>query len=148
MCFRKESESTMSNEKPTQASTTPRDNTLGMEIKPKSWLVPVILLSLREWNSYGYKLMARARLFGFEAMNPGTLYRTLRRMEKDGVVESSWETSGDGPARRMYAITASGEAHLGVWAKSLERYQHSVEDFFELYGSEAPPADENQDDQP
>ena len=103
-------------------------------------------MSLREWNSYGYELMGRARMFGFEAMNPGTLYRTLRQMEKDGVVESSWETSGGGPARRMYAITGSGNAHLDIWAKSLERYQHTMDDFFELYWGKPPHADENEDD--
>jgi len=51
----------------------------GVEARPRNWLVPVILLSLREWNSYGYELMERASAFGFEAMNPGTLYRTPRR---------------------------------------------------------------------
>jgi PadR family transcriptional regulator, regulatory protein PadR len=61
----------------------------GVEARPRNWLVPVILLSLREWNSYGYELMERAAAFGFEAMNPGTLYRTLRQMEKEGIVESS-----------------------------------------------------------
>jgi PadR family transcriptional regulator PadR len=73
----------------------------GVEARPRNWLVPVILLSLREWNSYGYELMERASAFGFEAMNPGTLYRTLRQMEKEGIVESSLETSMGGPARRM-----------------------------------------------
>jgi hypothetical protein len=33
-------------------------------------------------------------------------------MEKDGVVESSWETARPGPARRMYTITDAGEAYL------------------------------------
>lgn len=146
MCFRKESESTMSNEKPKRASATPPGNIFGIGCRPRNWLEPVVLLSLREWNSYGYELMQRARMFGFEAMNPGTLYRTLRRMEKDGVVESSWETSGGGPARRMYTITGSGEAHLGVWVKSLERYQHSVDDFFELYWGKPLHAEENEDD--
>lgn len=146
VCFRKESESTMSNEKPKRASATPPGNIFGIGCRPRNWLEPVVLLSLREWNSYGYELMQRARMFGFEAMNPGTLYRTLRRMEKDGVVESSWETSGGGPARRMYTITGSGEAHLGVWVKSLERYQHSVDDFFELYWGKPLHAEENEDD--
>ena len=78
----------MSNEKPIKrASVTPPVNTFGIGCRPRNWLVPVILLSLREWNSYGYELMQRASMFGFEAMNPGTLYRTLRRMEKDGIVE-------------------------------------------------------------
>jgi PadR family transcriptional regulator, regulatory protein PadR len=142
----RESESTVSNEKPKRASVTPPGNTFGIGIKPRNWLVPVVLLSLREWNSYGYELMGRARMFGFGAMNLGTLYRTLRRMEKDGVVESSWETPGGGPARRMYTITGSGEAHLGVWAKSLERYQHNVDDFFKVYRGNPPHADENEDD--
>jgi PadR family transcriptional regulator, regulatory protein PadR len=136
----------MSNEKPMRGRVTPPANTFRVEYRPRNWLEAVILLSLREWSSYGYELMGRARMFGFEAMNTGTLYRTLRRMEKDGVLESSWETSGDGPARRMYTITGSGSAHLGIWAKSLERYQKSVDDFVTLYGGKPPHGEENEDD--
>ncbi len=146
VCFRKESECTMPNEEPKHASATPEVSAFGIGGRPKNWLVPVVLLSLREWNSYGYELMGRARTFGFGAMNPGSLYRTLRQMEKDGVVESSWETSRGGPARRMYAITGSGEVYLGAWAKSFERYQQSMDDFFKLYGSKPPHADDNQED--
>ncbi len=105
----------------------------GVEARPRNWLVPVILLSLREWNSYGYELMERAAAFGFEAMNPGTLYRTLRQMEKEGIVESTWETSRGGPARRMYSITDAGRAYLDFWAKSLEQYQNTMDNFFRLY---------------
>jgi poly-beta-hydroxybutyrate-responsive repressor len=114
----------------------------GVEARPRNWLVPVILLSLREWNSYGYELMERAAAFGFEAMNPGTLYRTLRQMEKDGIVESTWETSRGGPARRMYTITDAGRAYLDFWARSLEQYQRTMETFFQLYtGRPLPPED-------
>src|SRR4028119_2515229 len=89
-------ERAMSNEDKVQAAGQREPGFRGVEARPRNWLVPVILLSLREWNSYGYELMERASAFGFEAMNPGTLYRTLRQMEKEGVVESSWETSGGG----------------------------------------------------
>jgi PadR family transcriptional regulator PadR len=142
----RESESTMSIEKPKRGSVTPPGNSLGIGCRPSNWLEAVVLLSLREWSSYGYELMGRARIFGFEAMSTGTLYRTLRRMEKDGVLESSWETSGGGPARRMYTITGSGSAHLGIWVKSMERYQRSVDDFFALYGGQPPHRDENDED--
>ena len=94
---------------------------------------PAILLTLREWNSYGYKLMEQLTVLGFEAMNPGTMYRTLRKMENDGVVKSKWETSGDGPARRTYSVTEAGEAYLEFWVKSLEQYQRSVDTFLRLY---------------
>jgi len=117
----------------------------GVEARPRNWLVPVILLSLREWNSYGYELMERASAFGFEAMNPGTLYRTLRQMEKEGIVESSWETSRGGPARRMYSITDAGRAYLDFWAKSLEQYQRTMDDFFKLYTGKLRHTDENED---
>jgi len=110
----------------------------GVEAKPRNWLVPVILLSLREWNSYGYELMERASTFGFEAMNPGTLYRTLRQMEKEGIVESTWETSRGGPARRMYTITDAGMTYLDFWAKSLEQYQRTMETFFRMYTGRPP----------
>ncbi len=103
------------------------------KVRPKNWLVPCLLLSLRQWNSYGYELMERMSAFGFEAMNPGTFYRTLRQMEKDGMVRSSWETSKGGPARRMYSITDAGEAYLEFWAKSLEQYQAMLNMFFQLY---------------
>lgn len=105
----------------------------GAEARPRNWLVPVILLSLKDWNSYGYELMERASAFGFEAMNPGTLYRTLRQMEKEGIVESTWETSRGGPARRMYSITDAGKAYLDFWARSLEQYQQTMDNFFRLY---------------
>ena len=104
-----------------------------VEVRPRNWLVPVILLTLREWNSYGYELMERTAAFGFEAMNPGTLYRTLRQMEKNGVVKSKWETSKGGPARRVYTITDAGEAYLDFWADALEQYRRNMDAFFSLY---------------
>ncbi len=118
----------------TEASVlTKEDKKREVEVRPRNWLVPVILLTLREWSSYGYELMERTAAFGFEAMNPGTLYRTLRQMEKDGVVESKWETSRGGPARRMYTITDAGEAYLDFWADALEQYRRNMDTFFSLY---------------
>jgi PadR family transcriptional regulator, regulatory protein PadR len=79
----------MSDQERKQLGAEPRvAETKGIEVRPRNWLVPVILLTLREWNSYGYKLMEQARASGFEAMNPGTLYRTLRHMEKEGLYRS------------------------------------------------------------
>jgi len=99
----------------------------------KNWHVPVILSMLRQWNSYGYELMEKMSAFGLSTMNPGTFYRTLRQMEKDGVVSSSWDTSEDGPARRVYSITAAGEAYLKLWTESLDQYQKMMNTFFSLY---------------
>jgi len=103
----------------------------------------MMLLSIREWDSYGYELMERASTLGFEKMNPGTMYRALRQMEKDGDVESSWETSRGGAARRMYTITEAGEAHLGFWARSMGQYQQSMDAFLRLYAGKPSRTEKN-----
>ena len=56
-----------------------------IDVRPKNWLTPVALLTLREKSSYGYELMNRIAQFGFAAINAGTLYRALRHMEKEGL---------------------------------------------------------------
>ena len=112
----------------------------------KNWLVPILLLMLREWSSYGYELMEKMATFGLAAMNPGTFYRTLRQMEKDGMVRSTWDTSEAGPARRMYSITEAGEAYLKYWADSLNHYQKMMDTFFRLYTGR--PSGEDHKEQP
>ncbi len=108
---------------------------------PANWLIPMTLLWLREWNSYGYELMERTAAFGFKTMNPAMFYRTLRQMEKEGIVYSTWRTSGGGPARRMYSITDNGEAYLDFWAESLKQYQQAMDAFLRLYSYGSPSAD-------
>jgi PadR family transcriptional regulator PadR len=109
----------------------------------KNWVVPVLLLMLRQWSSYGYALMERMSTFGLAAMNPGTFYRTLRQMEKDGMVSSSWDTSEGGPARRVYSITDAGEAYLHYRAQSLNHYQRMMETFFRLYTGQPTPREKH-----
>jgi poly-beta-hydroxybutyrate-responsive repressor len=77
--------------------------------------------------------MEKLSAFGLSMMNPGTFYRTLRQMEKEGVVSSRWDTSDSGPAKRIYSITDAGEAYLKFWAESLDYYQKMMNTFFNLY---------------
>jgi len=113
----------------------------------KNWLVPILLLMLREWSSYGYELMEKMATFGLSTMNPGTFYRTLRQMEKDGMVSSNWDTSEGGPARRVYSITEAGEAYLKYWAESLDQYQRMMDTFFQLYTGRPTSRDKKDKDQ-
>jgi PadR family transcriptional regulator PadR len=107
--------------------------------QPRNWLRPFLLLSLEQWQSHGYELIRRLSLFGFEAVDPGSVYRTLRHLERDGLVESDWDTTG-GPARRRYAVTDAGRIYLDGWAASLRAYQYMLDQFFDTYPGEAPDA--------
>ncbi len=106
-------------------------------VRPRNWLTPVALVLLQEESSYGYELMERLnRQFAFEQINAGTLYRTLRQMEKEGLCESEWDTSqSSGPPRRMYYITNAGEAYLEAWVKACKGYRRVMDALSQAYSS-------------
>jgi PadR family transcriptional regulator PadR len=64
-----------------------------------------------------------------------TLYRTLRQMEKDGYLESTWEPGPTGPARRIYSLTDAGRTWLDASAMMLTAYRDTIDRFFGLYGT-------------
>jgi PadR family transcriptional regulator PadR len=109
--------------------------------QPRSWLQPFLLLALEQWQSHGYELIRRMSSFGFETLDRGSVYRTLRQLEKDGLVTSGWDTSKDGPARRLYTLTDAGRLYLEACAASLRGYQTMLNQFFSLYLPPSAPAE-------
>ena len=113
-----------------------------VQARPRRWLTPVTLVLLEGESSHGYELTRRMEEeFGFEEINPGSVYRTLRQMEHEGLCESEWETSSarGGPRRRMYAITEAGEAYLVAWAEACKNYQRLMDEFARVYTRRPPP---------
>ncbi len=107
---------------------------------PKNWITPYLLLMLKTWQGHGYEMMQRLAALGFAAIDQSYLYRTLRQLEKDGLVTSTWETVATGPARRLYSLTEAGEAFLKESAQAMEAYRGMLEGFFKLYGLHVQPA--------
>lgn len=86
-------------------------------------LATSLLGFLRDWNAHGYQLAQRLTEAGLPPFDVGTIYRTLRQLEKSGLVSSMWDTSESGPARRTYALTQAGNAFLEGWMDILRRYE-------------------------
>ncbi|MBI2723426.1 MAG: helix-turn-helix transcriptional regulator [Chloroflexi bacterium] len=86
-------------------------------------LTTTLLAFLRNWNAYGYQLAQQLAQAGLPAFDSGTVYRTLRQLERTGLVSSFWDTSESGPARRMYSLTKAGDLFLSSWIDVLGRYQ-------------------------
>ena len=82
--------------------------------KMEKFMEICLLCFLNEGQGYGYGLIEQLTLFGFsgDATNIGSLYRTLRKMELDELVTSSWEEGGQGPKRRVYEISLKGKEEL------------------------------------
>jgi poly-beta-hydroxybutyrate-responsive repressor len=70
---------------------------------------------------------------GFFGLEMSTLYRTLRQLEKDGLLQSSWEPGPTGPQRRVYSLTDVGRTWLDQWAHTLDLYRSMLDRFFGLY---------------
>jgi DNA-binding PadR family transcriptional regulator len=79
---------------------------------PLTPAVFAILLSLAEGEKHGYLIMkdARAPHGGGIQMGPGTLYGSLERMMRDGLVEESGFS--DDERRRYYRLTNLGHSVL------------------------------------
>lgn len=122
---------TTNKNEPTKNSQ-PKDEKV-MTSMPKNLMIPVLLLSLRNWNLHGYKLIQELTQFGFSSIDQGNVYRTLRQLEKDDLVKSEWDTTTGGPAKRIYSITDAGEAYLKTCSNSLEQYQSIINRFFTMY---------------
>lgn len=86
-------------------------------------LATSLLAFLRVSSAYGYHLVQQLAEANLAAFDSGTVYRTLRQLEKSGLVSSFWDTSESGPARRMYQLTTPGNLFLATWIDALERHQ-------------------------
>jgi PadR family transcriptional regulator PadR len=109
------------------------DNRDDLGRMPKNFLSSWLLLLLRNWSAHGYQLIQTLTVMGLGLVDPATVYRTLRQLEREGLIHSAWDPADSGPARRTYTLTDAGEEYLKVWSRQLERYQTVLSRFFELY---------------
>jgi PadR family transcriptional regulator PadR len=99
----------------------------------------VVLSVLDEESLYGYAITKKvaARSEGGFAVPPGVLYPLLARLEKDGLIASSWEevkserAEGDGPGRRRkwYRLTPKGRRRLAQRIEAHRGYLAMIEAF-------------------
>lgn len=73
-----------------------------------------LLLALSSGPAHGYALKQEVerRAGGLIRMGPGTLYESIQRMERRGLIEEVTREGDAGSRRRTYSITALGRAAL------------------------------------
>jgi DNA-binding PadR family transcriptional regulator len=86
-----------------ERTTDPAQNLI-LELR-RGTLVLTVLSQLTE-PQYGYSLKERLADKGLE-IDQGTLYPLLRRLEKQGLLESEWSVEGPRP-RRYYVLNRAG----------------------------------------
>ena len=83
-----------------------RDLLAGLVMELRRGTLILSVLSQMSEAKYGYALVQSLEEKGVE-IDPNTLYPLLRRLEKQGLLESRWETGGSKP-RKYYQRTAYG----------------------------------------
>ena len=71
----------------------------------------ILLIVKRENSIYGYDLIKKIGVF-FPEVNESTFYAILRRLEQRNSLKSTVEKSTEGPPRKYFSITSSGEVEL------------------------------------
>lgn len=100
---------------------------------PFDWVVPLLLVCLRQRECYGHELTRKIMNAGFRPAHPHAVYRALRQMEEGNMVFSGPDGLDSEPSQRRYAITESGEAYLEYLASELARYRKEMGLFFRTY---------------
>jgi len=95
-------------------------NQLQLEIR--RGIVVLAVLSQMDTTRYGYSLIQRLAEQGLD-IEEGTLYPLLRRLEKQGLLESEWDV-GEARPRKYYRISPAGREVLtalrAVWLETVD----------------------------
>jgi PadR family transcriptional regulator PadR len=75
----------------------------------KGILELAILGALSRGRHYGYSLVKTISGSSDIDLTEGTIYPILSRLAKEGLVQSEWVESSQGPPRKYYTLTLKGE---------------------------------------
>ena len=95
----------------------------------KKGSTPILILSVLSGGpSHGYAIAREIHRLSAEALKvgEGALYPALRILERDGLVDSTWEIQPSGPSRRIYTLTEAGHAKLAASRQSWQRFSNAV----------------------
>lgn len=88
-------------------------------------VLQIAVLALMRKRTYGYQLGKDLAANGLET-EEGTLYPILRRLEEQGLCESSWDTGGSRP-RKYYQTTEKGKETLETLLATFRRIGEALE---------------------
>jgi DNA-binding PadR family transcriptional regulator len=104
------------------------------------WLEPFLLLLIGREEGYGRALITRLNdlCLAPNGVDVGMAYRTLRELEAEGLMASTW-VADDGAPRRDYRLTPEGRQALDEWISVMRERGRLVEAFLDQADRLPPP---------
>jgi len=84
-------------------------------------------LSLSAMHGWGISQRVQQMSGGELAMNQGSLYPALQRLEKAGLITSEWGATDNNRQARYYRLTAAGRRALGRELESWKKFAAALE---------------------
>lgn len=88
-----------------------------------------ILALIAQGPRYGYEIVTQLSQLPQLAAGEGTVYPLLRRLRKEGWLNTFWQESISGPPRQYYELTAEGHEVLRVMRSEWGSLVDSVQQF-------------------
>jgi len=90
-----------------------------------------VLALLQESDMYGFELTRKLTDAGGLVTSEGTVYPLLTRIRQEGLVETFWEESPQGPPRRYYRLTGEGVRALEAFRVQWKSFRDAVDQLME-----------------
>ncbi|MCG3756829.1 MULTISPECIES: PadR family transcriptional regulator [unclassified Amycolatopsis] len=86
-----------------------------------------VLAVLRDDDGYGYDVLRRLRVAGLGEVGDASVYGTLRRLYKAGLLTSYVVPSEEGPHRKYYSLNERGRARLAESARTWRSFASTMD---------------------
>jgi DNA-binding PadR family transcriptional regulator len=88
----------------------------------------LLLCMISNQKMYGYQIIKELerRSQGYFLFKEGTLYPALHRLEKSGLLESTWQKLPNGQERKYYQLTEKGHRALDERMETWKDFSFAV----------------------
>src|SRR5689334_2634480 len=82
-----------------------------------------VLALLQDRERYGFELTRALSDADGRVTSEGTVYPLLARLRQEGMVETFWRESNQGPPRRYYRLSDDGRTALAAFTAQWRRFR-------------------------
>ena len=106
--------------------TSPKDYAIQLDTQMrKGFLVYCVLLICSHGDVYSSDIIKRLHAASLVVVE-GTIYPLLSRLQNDGLLLHNWKESQQGPPRKYYRVSPTGQLVLAELKKSNKQLQATI----------------------
>lgn len=98
----------------------------------------VVLAVLAAEEDYGYEVARRVWAGGLVDVREASVYGTLSRLFRAGLLTARVEASASGPHRKYYGLSPAGHAHLAEGRQHWKTTHTAIDALLDTAGPEGP----------